>query len=127
MEIFQFNSLIFQFKIRFSDLISFNSFSIKFNDIWLIEGKTYKISFDCWGDQEKFVIGEVCIDAPNANWDRYWYQKVTVTDKVQTIEATFTYDRKDDPGARFEFNLGAKSNGIGTIYLANVRVEEVTD
>ena len=90
-----------------------------------IKGKKYKISFDCWGDQDEFEIGEVCIDAPNAGWSRYWKRRVAVTRTVQTIEATIDYNKKDDAGARFEFNLGC--NSIGTIYIANVRVEEVTD
>ena len=93
-----------------------------------MKGKKYKLSFDYWGDQEEFAITEVCIDAPNADWVRYWQKKkFPVTTTRQTFEYILEYDGKDDPGARFEFNFGNGSgNGsYGTIYLANVRVEEV--
>jgi beta-glucanase (GH16 family) len=90
-----------------------------------INGKTYKVSFDYWGDQESFRIREVCIDAPNAGWQRYWTDRVDVTTTKQTYETTFTYTmKKNDAGARFEFNIGNSSEG--TIYLSNVRLEEVT-
>ena len=90
-----------------------------------IKGKTYKISFDYWGDQDSFVINEVCIDAPNAGWSRYWHKALEVTKTRQTYETTFTFNQKNDAGARFEFNLGASDEGV--IYLANVRLEEVTE
>ena len=90
-----------------------------------MKGKKYKLSFDYWSDQDEFKINEVCIDAPNAGWKRYWKQSLTFTKTKQTLEYILDYDQKDDPGARFEFNLGNASSG--TIYLANVRVEEVKD
>ena len=86
------------------------------------KGKRYKISFDIWGEDDGFYFREVCIDAPNAGWSRYWQRSVAVTKERQTITAEFDYTKKDDPGARFEFNLGNHSS-TGTIYISNVRVE----
>ena len=86
-------------------------------------GKSYKISFDYWADDE-LLIPEVCVDAPNANWTRYWSTQIKFTTTKQTFVECFTMDKKDDNMARFEFNMG-NTYGTTTFYLANVRVEEV--
>ena len=89
-----------------------------------IKGKTYKISFDIKADAD-FVINEVCIDAPNAGWSRYWKNHVKATTEEKPFEATFTMTKKSDNGARFEFNVG--NSDTGTLYITNIRVEEVTE
>ena len=89
-----------------------------------IKGKTYKISFDYWASEET-KINEVCVDAPNANWSRYWAKSLDLTTEKQHFEDTFTMEKKDDNGARFEFNMGNSKSNV-TIYLTNIRVEEVT-
>jgi len=87
-------------------------------------GKTYKISFDYWASKDT-VIKEVCVDAPNAGWSRYWSDELTVTTTKQHYEDSFVMKKKDDDAARFEFNMGHSEDNI-TIYITNVRVEEVT-
>lgn len=90
-----------------------------------LKGKTYKISFDAWTDSaDGFKIKEVCVDAPNAGWQRYWKSEVDLTTEKQTFEYTFLMEKKDDEAARFEFNMGKSAENV-TIYLSNVRVEMV--
>ena len=90
-----------------------------------IKGKTYKISFDAWTDStDGFKIKEVCVDAPNAGWQRYWKTEVDLTTEKQTFEYTFTMEKNDDNSARFEFNMGTSGEGL-TVFLSNVRVEIV--
>lgn len=85
--------------------------------------KTYKISFDYWADSD-LRVNEICIDAPNANWTRYWSTGLKFTTEHKTLVDYFTMTRKDDNMARFEFNLG-NTFGVTTFYINNVRVEEV--
>lgn len=97
-------------------------------------GKKYKITFDMWGEYigedpssfnpDLFVVNEICVDAPNANWSRYWRDTYTVPSERTTFTATFDYTKKDDAGARFEFNMGCSLENV-IIYIDNVRVEEV--
>lgn len=89
-----------------------------------IKGKTYKISFDIKGDDAR-TINEVCIDAPTAGWSRYWSESVEVTTELQHIEKTFKMTSKSDNAARLEFNMG-HTTSTATLYITNIRVEEVT-
>ena len=39
-------------------------------DLPMIKGKNYRITFDCWAEEDRNLI--VCISAPNAGWIRYF-------------------------------------------------------
>ncbi len=89
----------------------------------MIKGKKYRVTFDAWADEERDIV--VCVSAPTAGWIRY-LQDTTLT--VPTEKKTFTYEfemnDRDDPNGRLEFNLGHRGS-TATVYLANVRVEEI--
>lgn len=89
----------------------------------MIRGKKYRVTFDAWADEERDIV--VCVSAPTAGWIRY-LQDTTLT--VSTEKKTFTYEfdmnSKNDPNGRLEFNLGHRGS-TATVYIANVRVEEI--
>ena len=91
----------------------------------MIKGKKYRVTFDAWADEERDMI--VCVSAPNAGWIRY-LADTTLT--VPTEKTTFTYDfemkDKNDPNGRLEFNMGHRGS-TATIYIQNVRLEEITE
>ena len=89
----------------------------------MLKGKKYRLTFDAYADKERDII--VCVSAPTAGWIRY------LPDTLLTIsneKTTYTYDfemtSKDDPNGRLEFNLGHRGS-TSTVYITNVRVEEV--
>lgn len=90
----------------------------------MIRGKKYRVTFDAWADEERDIV--VCVSAPTAGWIRY-LQDTTLT--VSTEKKTFTYEfdmnSKNDPNGRLEFNLGHRGS-TATVYIANVRVEEIS-
>ena len=88
-----------------------------------IQGKKYKISFEMWADEPK-KINEICIDAPNVGWARYWSTSMTLTtEKNKKYEYEFEMTRSSDDAARFEFNMGKVDTT--TVYIANVSITEI--
>lgn len=91
----------------------------------ILKDKKYKVSFDAYADEERDII--VCISAPSAGWVRYLPDTTqTITTDWQTYSYEFTMTEKDDSNGRLEFNLGNRGS-VATVYLRNVRVEEVTE
>ncbi len=89
----------------------------------ILKGKKYKVSFDAYADEDRDII--VCISAPSAGWIRYLPDTTqTITTDWQTYSYEFTMTEKDDSNGRLEFNLGNRGS-VATVYLRNVRVEEV--
>ena len=90
----------------------------------IIKGKSYRATFDAWADEERDMI--VCVSAPNAGWIRYLPDtKFKVGTKKKTYTFEFDMTEKDDNTARFEFNMG-HCGSTSTIYIQNVRLEEIT-
>ena len=85
-------------------------------------GKKYTISFEAWADSPR-TINEVCIDAPQVGWSRYWKKQVDLTTERKKYEYTFTMNLKSDDAARLEFNLG-NTTSLATVYITNVVVKE---
>lgn len=89
----------------------------------IIKGKKYKVSFDAYSDETRDII--VCVSAPTNGWIRYLEDTtLTLSKDKQTYTYEFEMTGKDDPNGRLEFNLG-KRGSTATVYLTNVRVEEV--
>ena len=89
----------------------------------MIKGKNYRLTFDCWADEERDLI--TCVSAPTAGWVRYLQDTTfTVTTEPQSFEYNFRMNMKDDNNGRLEFNMGNKGS-TATIYIKNVRLEEV--
>ena len=92
----------------------------------LVNGKTYKISFDIWSDEDR-VAREICIDGgAAADWNRHWNtMEYEIGTTAKHEEFTFEMRHKTNPEARLEFNLGLTTS-LAPVYITNVRVEEVT-
>lgn len=89
------------------------------------KGKKYRITFDCWAEEERPLI--VCISAPTAGWIRYFPDtRFVATTEPQTFTYEFTMKEKDDNNGRLEFNMGAKRS-TATLHFKNVRVEEIDE
>lgn len=89
----------------------------------MIKGKKYKVSFDAYADEERNMI--VCVSAPTAGWIRYLEDtSLPLTTKKQTYTYEFEMTSKNDNNGRLEFNMG-KQGSTATIYITNVRVEEI--
>ena len=94
-------------------------------DLPMIKGKKYRVTFDAYADEERDMI--VCVSAPSAGWIRYLKDTLlTVNTTPQTFTYEFEMNDKDDNNGRLEFNLGNKGS-TATVYIKNVRVEEITE
>ena len=92
-------------------------------DLPMIKGKKYRVTFDAYADEEREMI--VCVSAPSAGWIRYFKDtKLTLTTEKQTFTYDFDMTEKDDNNGRLEFNMGHRGS-TATIYISNVRVEEI--
>ena len=82
------------------------------------------IKRDIKAEEERRCI--VCVSAPNAGWIRYFPDTtIHLTTEWQTFEYEFDMTEKDDNNGRLEFNMG-KYGETATIYITNVRVEEIS-
>lgn len=89
----------------------------------MIKGKKYRVTFDAYADEARDMI--VAVTAPTAGWGRYLDDtKFGVTTEKKTYTFDFTMSAKTDPNGRLEFNMG-NCGSTATIYISNVRVEEV--
>lgn len=89
----------------------------------MYKGHSYRLTFDCWADEERELI--TCVSAPNAGWIRYLEDTTfTATTKPQTFTYEFTMTEKDDNYGRLEYNMGNKGS-TATVYIKNVRLEEI--
>lgn len=89
----------------------------------MIKGKKYRVSFDAKADADRNMI--VCVSAPTAGWIRYLPDTTQpITTEMQTYTFEFEMTQKDDNNGRLEFNMG-KYGETATIYITNVRVEEI--
>lgn len=89
----------------------------------MINGKKYRVTFDAYADEERDIV--VCVSAPTNGWIRYLKDTTqTITTDWQTYTYDFSITGKDDPNGRLEFNLGNR-NSTATVYIRNVRVEEI--
>lgn len=92
-------------------------------DLPMIKGKKYRVTFDAKAEEEREFI--VCVSAPSAGWIRYLPDtKQALTTEMQTYTFEFEMTEKDDNNGRLEFNMG-KYGETATIYITNVRVEEI--
>ena len=92
-------------------------------DLPMYQGKTYRLSFDAWADEERHILAAV--SAPSAGWIRYFPDTdVTLTPERTTYTYEFEMTKKDDNNGRIEFNMGNRGS-TATLYITNVRLETV--
>lgn len=94
-------------------------------DIPVIKGKHYRVTFDAKADADRDIV--VAVTAPTSGWVRYLEDTaVDITTDWETYTFDYTSDKKHDPNGRLEFNMG-NHGYTDTVYIKNVRVEEVAD
>ena len=92
-------------------------------DMPMYKGKTYRLSFDAWAEEERQILAAV--SAPNAGWIRYFPDTlVTLTTERTTYTYEFTMNDMDDNNGRIEFNMGHRGS-TAELYITNVRLEIV--
>ncbi len=90
--------------------------------IAIVEGGTYKLSFDAKSDSNRNIMTKVSGGAERGYANYSGEQTISLTDHVESYEYTFTLNQETDVAARLEFNIG--SNGNAPVWVGNVRVEE---
>ena len=89
----------------------------------MYQGKTYRLTFDAWADEERQIIAAV--SAPSAGWIRYFPDTlVDLTTERTTYTYEFAMNKADDNNGRIEFNMGHRGS-TATIYITNVRLEVI--
>lgn len=91
----------------------------------VVEGRTYKVSFDAKSDAARSLMTKVSGGAERAYANYSGEKTMDLTDEVQSYEYTFMLNQKTDLAARLEFNMGQTSTN--PVWIGNVRVEDVTD
>ncbi|WP_345242689.1 carbohydrate binding domain-containing protein [Pontibacillus salipaludis] len=91
----------------------------------VVEGRTYKVSFDAKSDVNRTMMTKVSGGAERGYANYSGEKTMDLTDEVQSYEYTFTLNQETDLAARLEFNLGQTSTN--PVWIGNVRVEDITD
>jgi beta-glucanase (GH16 family) len=94
-------------------------------DLPVIKDHTYRVTFDIRSDEARDCV--VCVSAPHAGWIRYLQDTtIDVGEEWTTYTFEFTSSEKDDNYGRLEFNMG-NHGYTSTIYITNVRYEDITE
>jgi beta-glucanase (GH16 family) len=88
------------------------------------KGGKYKVSFDAKSNGSRNMMVKVGAGA-SRGWVKYSNEEtIKLTDQIQTYDFTFDMINETDILSRLEFNLGG--NGINSVWIGNVRVEDIT-
>lgn len=90
------------------------------NDVPLIAGQTYVLSYDAYASADRQMI--VASKAPNNGWYAYLNETVSLTTAKKTYTHEFTMTNTDDPACTVEFNMGAFGS-TDTIVIDNVSLK----
>lgn len=90
----------------------------------VVEGRTYKVSFDAKSDGNRSLMTKVSGGAERGYANYSGEQTMSLTSEVQSYEYTFTLNQETDLAARLEFNMGQTSTN--PVWIGNVRVEDIT-
>ena len=102
---------------------SANSLQLMQQNISMLQGKKYRLSFDAYADEEKNLV--VAISAPTQGWGRYLNDtKLALETEWKKYEIVIEMTERDDNNARLEFNLG-DNESVASVYLKNVRLEAI--
>ncbi len=97
-----------------------HSVQLKQENIPMIKGYEYELSFDASASEDRTVI--VDVEGPDRGWDRYFNDtQINVGTSEQHYVLTFTMDKKSDANGSLEFNLG-KQSSTGEVTISNVRL-----
>jgi endoglucanase len=104
---------------------SASSWHVQFvrNNILLIKGKKYLVSFDAYADKNIGLTSYVgqSVD-PYGSYSGY--PGVSLTTSKKAFEYSFTMNSADDDKARFVFDMASTT---GTVYFSNLRIAELLD
>ena len=91
------------------------------NNISLIEGKEYVLSFEAWAESPRLI--DTRIEKAKDPWRDYGKYGLTyITNTKEEFEYKFTMTRKTDTRARFVVNVGGDNN---TVHLKNIKLKEL--
>jgi len=96
---------------------SLNDIQLRQNNITLIHGETYIISFDAWADESRTM--EVKVGKDNSPWINYGkYGMSYVTNNIKHFHYPFVMEDQTDENSRIEINVG--------LHDADVTIDNVT-
>lgn len=91
--------------------------------IQMVQGETYKYTFDAWADEPRTI--KTAVTLPNNSWKRSFGDvRVALDTRKKTYTYTFTNEEVSDENARLEFQLGA-TDSTATVYIQNIKLEHV--
>lgn len=90
------------------------------NDVPLIAGQTYVLSYDAYASADRKMI--VASKAPNNSWYAYLSETVSLTTTKQTFTHEFTMTHTDDANCTVEFNMG-NFGSTATVVIDNVSLK----
>ncbi|MBA4410468.1 MAG: hypothetical protein C0397_13725 [Odoribacter sp.] len=90
-------------------------------NIPLVQGTTYKISFDAWSENPNQM--DVFLAENHDNYVTYYSTIKNISNTRQSYTWTVTMSKASDPNCRFGFGFGRFT---GKVFLDNVSIEKVT-
>jgi len=91
--------------------------------IQMVQGETYKYTFDAWADEPRTI--KTAVTLPNNSWKRSFGDvRVALDTRKKTYTYTFTNEEVSDENARLEFQLGA-TDSTATVHIQNIKLEHV--
>jgi len=110
------------------------SVQLKQNNIPMIRGWEYEVTYDAWADVEAGETRQITCDVkgPDRNWCLYLdEQQVQLTNQKTSYSHKFSIDTANDGNGVLEFNLGAQGTSapvhISNVTLKHIAGEEITD
>lgn len=92
-------------------------------DIPLIKGHTYRVSFDAKADDARKILVKLNGDADRA-WAAYSPGKeILLSTEIETYTFEFSMGEDSDIEARMEYNVGIEKP---TVWIGNMRVEDIS-
>ena len=90
-------------------------------NIPLVQGTTYKISFDTWSENPNQM--DIFLAENHDNYTTYYSTTKNISKTRQSYTWTVTMSKASDPNCRFGFGFGRFT---GKVFLDNVSIEKVT-
>lgn len=91
--------------------------------IQVVDGETYRYSFDAWADEPRTI--KTAITLPNNNWKRAFGDvRVALDSTKKTYTYTFTMNETSDANARLEYQLG-NTDSTATVHIENIKLEHL--
>ncbi|MGN0740515.1 MAG: carbohydrate binding domain-containing protein [Treponema sp.] len=91
--------------------------------VQLVQGETYKYSFDAYSEKPRTI--KTALTLPDNNWKRAFGDvRVALETAKKNYSYTFTMNDSTDTNARIEFQLG-NAGSSAAVHISNVRLERI--